>query len=243
MPAFDERAKKVTRALVRLLQKAGVDFAILGNEEQCTGDPARRAGNEYLFQMFAQANIEVLNGYGVQDKKVITICPHCYNTLAHEYPRLRRQVPGVALHRGAGGFAGKAASSSWRGAMTRRWRITIPAILGATTRSTSSRGQPCGRCLVCSWSRRHNPAIAACAAARAGPQMFKEEEEGEAKVYVTRTEQLLAAGPETISTACPFCMRMLTDGLADKEKEDLPQLDIAEILLEALERPAPAPAE
>lgn len=239
MPAFDERAKKVTRALVRLLQKAGVDFAILGNEEQCTGDPARRAGNEYLFQMFAQANIEVLNGYGVQDKKVITICPHCYNTLAHEYPDFGgkyqvlhyTEVLADLLQSGklklAGRYDKKVAyhDSCYLGRYNEIYeqpRAALRAVPGlqlVEAAQSGDRGMCCGA---------------------GGAQMFKEEEEGEAKVYVTRTEQLLAAGPDAISTACPFCMRMLTDGLADKEKEDLPQLDVAEILLEALGEATPA---
>ena len=101
--AFDDRSKKVARAMVQLMNLAGVKFACLGSEENCTGDAARRAGNEFLFQMMAQANVEILNGYQV--KKIVTICPHCFNTLGHEYPRFRRPLRGGPPRRLLGGSA------------------------------------------------------------------------------------------------------------------------------------------
>ena len=235
MPAFDERAKKISRALVQLFNAAGLSYAILGNEEQCTGDPARRAGNEFLFQMFAQANVELLNGYGVDKKKVITICPHCYNTLAHEYGDFGghytvlhyTEVLADLLRAGKLKLAGQYAQrvvfhdSCYLGRYNdiydapRAALQAVPGLRLLEAAETRDRGMCCGA---------------------GGAQMFKEEEEGDAKVYQTRTKQLLAPGPETIATTCPFCMRMVTDGLADLEKEDLPQLDIAEILLAALAR-------
>ena len=243
-PAFDDRAKKVTRATVQLLQRAGVDFATLGNEEQCTGDPARRAGNEYLFQMMAQANIEVLNNYGVDKKKIICTCPHCYNTLQHEYrdfggnyrvvhhtellaelirdgklkptqPVDKRVVYHDSCYLGRYNEIYDAPREALR---------SIPGLSLAEPKETRDRGMCCGA---------------------GGAQMFKEEEHGDARVNVRRSEQLLDTKPDAISSACPFCMRMLIDGLADLEREDVPQLDVAELLLESVgaEPAAPEPSE
>lgn len=238
-PAFDERAKKVTRATVQLMQQAGVDFAILGTAEQCTGDPARRAGNEYLFQMFAKANVEVLNGCGADRKKIVTTCPHCFNTLLNEYPDfggryqvvhhttflaellaqgklkpVRRVDKKVVYH-----------DSCYLGRYNEVYDAPREALrsIGLTVlepAETRDRGMCCGA---------------------GGAQMFKEEEPGSERVSALRTTQLLATAPQAIASACPFCMRMLTDGLADKGREELPQLDIAELLLEATAA-APAPS-
>jgi len=241
-PSFDERAKSVTRATARLMQQAGVDFAILGTEEQCTGDPARRAGNEYLFQMMAQANVEVLNGHGADKKKIVTTCPHCFNTLANEYgdfgghykvihhttfladlvktgklKPVKRVNKRVSYH-----------DSCYLGRYNEIYddpRDVLKSIPGVTVvepAQTRDRGMCCGA---------------------GGAQMFKEEEPGKERVNAARTDQLLATNPDTISSACPFCMRMLTDGLAEKDREDLPQLDVAEILLDAVELDEKSPAE
>jgi len=232
-PAFDDRAKKVTRATAQLLIQAGVDFAILGNDEQCTGDPARRAGNEYLFQMFARQNVETLNGCGADKKKIICTCPHCFNTLKNEYPDfgghyevvhhteflaglvregklrpVKRVDKKVAYH-----------DSCYLGRYNevyeppREALRSIPGLTLVEPAETRDRGMCCGA---------------------GGAQMFKEEEHGDERVNVRRTTQLLATNPDTISSACPFCMRMLIDGLADKNREDLPQLDVAELLLESV---------
>ncbi len=234
-PSFDERAKKVTRATVKLMQRAGVDFAILGTEEQCTGDPARRAGNEYLFQTFAKANVEVLNGHGVEKKKIVTTCPHCFNTLLNEYPdfggrykvihhstfladliaqgRLkptRRIDKKVVYH-----------DSCYLGRYNevydapREALRSIPGLTILEPKATRDRGMCCGA---------------------GGAQMFKEEEPGKERVNIARAEQLLETQPDAVASACPFCMRMLTDGLAAKGHEAMPQLDIAEMLLESVEQ-------
>ena len=232
-PAFDERAKSVTRATAKLLRQAGVDFAILGAEEQCTGDLARRAGNEYLFQMFAQTNIEVLNGYGVDKKKIITTCPHCFNTLAHEYGDFGGHY--TVLH-----HTTLLADLIREGRLTPNKRVerkvvyhdscylgryndiyeaprealkSIPGLTLVEAAETRDRGMCCGA---------------------GGAQMFKEEEEGRERVSGVRTQQLLDTNPDAISSACPFCMRMLIDGLADKDRENMPQLDVAEMLLESV---------
>jgi Fe-S oxidoreductase len=233
-PSFEERAKSVTQATAKLLKKAGVDFAILGNEEQCTGDPARRAGNEYLFQMLAKANVELLNGYGVDKKTIITTCPHCFNTLLNEYPDFggrfnvvhhtsflanlvkegklkptKRIDKKVAYH-----------DSCYLGRYNDVYdapREALRAIPGLTVLEpveTRDRGMCCGA---------------------GGAQMFKEEEEGTERVNAARTRQLLDTKPDAISSACPFCMRMLTDGLADKQRDDVALKDVAELLLESIE--------
>ncbi|MHC5109477.1 MAG: (Fe-S)-binding protein [Planctomycetota bacterium] len=232
-PSFDDRAKTVTRATAQLLQRAGVDFAILGQEEQCTGDPARRAGNEYLFQMFATANVEVLNGYGVDKKTVITTCPHCFNTLLNEYPDF-------------GGMFDVVHHTTYLARLVREGKLTpkeridkkvayhdscylgrynevydaprealesIPGLSLVEPEETRDRGMCCGA---------------------GGAQMFKEEEEGDDRVNIARTRQLLKASPDAISSACPFCSRMLIDGLADQDKEDMEQLDVAELLLQSV---------
>jgi Fe-S oxidoreductase len=232
-PAYDERAKKVTRATARLLRAAGVDFAILGTRETCTGDPARRAGNEYLFQTFARQNVEVLNGCGAERKKIITTCPHCFNTLLNEYPdfggryevvhhtqllaqlvregRLtptRRVERRVAYH-----------DSCYLGRHNDEYdapRDVLRAIPGLTILEpveTRDRGMCCGA---------------------GGAQMFKEEEHGTERVNARRTTQLLATRPDAVASNCPFCMRMLTDGLAGADREEVTAHDVAELLLEGV---------
>ena len=241
-PSYDERAKKVTRATAQLMQRAGVDFAILGNEEQCTGDPARRAGNEYLFQMFATANVETLNSHGADKKKIIATCPHCFNTLLNEYPDFGGKYE--VLHHTT--FleslirAGKlkpvnpvAKTVAWHDSCylgrynevydaPREALRSIPGLTLVEPVETRDRGMCCGA---------------------GGAQMFKEEEQGDERVNAVRTQQLLDTKPDTISSACPFCMRMLTDGLAGKDREDVQQLDIAEILLEAVGAESTATAD
>lgn len=234
MPSFDERAKKVTRATVKLLQKAGVDFAILGQEEQCTGDPARRAGNEFLFQMFAQANVETLNNYGADKKKIVTSCPHCFNTLLNEYPDFGGRYE-VVHHTTF--FAELIAQGKLKPVKPLAQRVvfhdscylgrynevydaprnalrSIPGLTVLEPAETRDRGMCCGA---------------------GGAQMFKEEESGQERVSDVRTQQLLDTNPDAVASACPFCQRMLTDGLANKERESTPQLDIAELLLQSIE--------
>jgi Fe-S oxidoreductase len=229
--SYDDRAKKVSRSVARLLQHAGVDFAILGTEETCTGDPARRAGNEFLFQMMAQQNVETLNNYGVDKKTVITACPHCFNTLKNEYPdfggkyevvhhsdflmglikegklKPERKVPGsVAYH-----------DSCYLGRYNNVYdapRQILQSIPGLELREVSYWNKSKGLC---------------CGAG--GAQMFMEEQHGTERVNKKRTLQLLDTGATTLATGCPFCMTMITDGLKAEEKEDkIGQKDVAEIL-------------
>ena len=226
-PSFDERAKKVSRATAQLLKAAGVKFAILGMEETCNGDPARRAGNEFLFQMMAQANIEVLNNYGV--KKIITTCPHCYNTLKNEYPDFgghyqvvhHTELLAELLRQGRLKPSHKVEArvvfhdSCYLGRYNevynppRQVLRVIPGIELVEAAESRDRGMCCGA---------------------GGAQMFKEEEAGDMRVNHARLDQLLGTKPDVVGSSCPFCMVMLSDGLADKERQDVQQLDVAEIL-------------
>ncbi len=240
-PSFDDRARKIARATAQLLKAAGVNFAILGQSETCTGDPARRAGNEFLFQMLAQMNVETLNNAGV--KKIVTTCPHCFNTLANEYPDFGGKYE-VVHH------ADYLSSLVKQGRLKPRNRIdgrvvfhdscylgryndiyesprevlrSIPGLVVLEATANRDRGMCCGA---------------------GGAQMFKEEEHGnkrlpvDQRVNIARTEQLLETEPDRVASACPFCQRMLIDGLASKGKEAVKQQDIAELLWEACSEPA-----
>ncbi|WP_027126350.1 (Fe-S)-binding protein [Gelidibacter mesophilus] len=230
--SFDDRAKKITKAFVRILNKSNVEFAVLGTEESCTGDPAKRAGNEFLFQMQAATNIEVLNGYEI--KKIVTACPHCFNTIKNEYPGLggnyqimhHTQFLKSLLDEGrltveGGQFKGK--------------RITFhdPCYLGrgndvyeaprdllrkldvelVEMKSCKSRGLCCGA---------------------GGAQMFKDAEPGNKEINVKRTEEAIDVKPEIVAAGCPFCNTMLTDGVKATNKEsEIAVMDIAELIANA----------
>jgi heterodisulfide reductase subunit D len=230
--SFDDRAKKITKAFARLLQRSGVSFAVLGAEESCTGDPARRAGNEFLFQMQALANIEVLNAYEVQ--RIVTTCPHCFNTLKNEYPELggtyevfhHTQYLQTLLKEGrlkveGGAFKGK--------------RIVFhdPCYLGRVNQEYEA-----PRALLSTLEseliemRRCKKQGLFCGAG--GAQMFKEPEPGNRDINHERAEEALATEPAIIATGCPFCNTMMTDGVKHFEKEGQVQvLDIAEAIAQA----------
>lgn len=228
--SFDERYIKVTREFVKILTHLGIKFAVLGKEESCTGDPARRAGNEFLFQMQAKMNIEVLNGYGI--KKIVTACPHCFNTLKNEYPDLGGDYEvihhstylqllineGKLKVKGDGVFKGKTITfhdSCYLGRgndiyeAPREVLETLDANL-VEMRRNKSRGLCCGA---------------------GGAQMFKEAEKGDKEVNVERTEEALEVKPDVIATGCPFCMTMMSDGVKNFNKEkEVQVLDLAEML-------------
>ena len=230
--SFDDRAKKITKAFVKILNKAGVKFAVLGTEESCTGDPAKRAGNEMLFQMQAMTNIEVLNGYEV--KKIVTACPHCYNTIKNEYPELGGNYQ--VLHHTeflksllddgkitveGGEFKGK--------------RITFhdPCYLGRANEVYEAPRDLLRKLegeLIEMKSCKSN---ALCCGA-GGAQMFKDAEKGDKDINVLRTENALEIKPDIIATGCPFCNTMMTDGVKAKEKEEIVKVfDIAELIANA----------
>jgi Fe-S oxidoreductase len=212
----------------------GVSYAILGKEEMCTGDPVRRAGNEFMFQMMAYQNIQILNGYGI--KKIVTACPHCFNTLKNEYPELGGNYEvihhttflqqlideGKIVMQDGGPFKGKKITyhdSCYLGRANdiyeapRKVLEALDAELVEMKRC-KSKGLCCGA---------------------GGAQMFKEEEKGETRVNWERTEEAVATGAAIIAAACPFCNTMMTDGVKTKEKEESMQvLDVAELIAASL---------
>ncbi len=228
--SFDQRAQKITKAFATILNKVGIKFAILGKEEMCTGDPARRAGNEFLFQMMAYNNIQVLNGYGI--KKIVTTCPHCFNTLKNEYPALGGEYEvihhttllqqlideGKIQMQGGGSFKGKKITyhdSCYLGRANNIYEAPRKVLEALDTELVEMK-----RC-------RTNGLC--CGAG--GAQMFKEEEKGETRVNWQRTNEAIATGSTIIAAACPFCNTMMTDGVKVAEKEETVQvLDIAEIV-------------
>lgn len=232
--SFDDRAKKITKALVKLLNKADVKFAVLGTEEACTGDPAKRAGNEFLFMMQAMMNVQVLNGYGIQ--KIVTACPHCFNTLKNEYPELggnydvihHTQLLRDLLNSGrlkveGGSFKGK--------------KITFhdPCYLGRGNGEYEAPREVL-RKLDAELSEMKRCKTKGLCCGAGGAQMFKEAEKGDKEVNIERTEDALAIKPDIIAAGCPFCNTMMTDGVKHFEKEDSVQvMDVAELLANAAE--------
>lgn len=235
--SFDQRAQKITSAFAQILNKVGINYAILGKEELCTGDPARRAGNEFLFQMMAYQNIQVLNGYGI--KKIVTACPHCFNTLKNEYPELGGHYEvihhttliqqlideGKIRIKEGGSFKGKKIvyhDSCYLGRANgiyeapRKVLEVLDAELVEMKRCKSN-GLCCGA---------------------GGAQMFKEEEKGNTRINIERSNEALSTGSNVIAAACPFCNTMLTDGVKLAEKENEVQvLDIAELIAKSMEEP------
>ena len=231
--SYDDRYKRVTIAFAKILNAAGVRFAVLGTEETCTGDPARRAGNEFLFQMQAINNIQVLNKYGIT--KVVTACPHCFNTLKNEYPELGGNYE--VIHHSAflqqlindgkirlkegGVFQGKRITyhdSCYLGRANNIYEAPR-----AVLRALDAELVEMKRC-------RSNGLC--CGAG--GAQMFKEPEKGRKDINMERTEEALSTGAKTIAVACPFCMTMISDGVKSKEKEsDVKVKDLAELIAES----------
>jgi len=230
--SFDDRAKKITKAFVKILTKAQISFAVLGTEESCTGDPAKRAGNEFLFQMQAMTNIEVMNAYEV--KKIVTACPHCFNTLKNEYPNLggnyevihHTQFIKSLLDEGkitvqGGQFKGK--------------RITFhdPCYLGRANQVYEAPRELIEKMDAALVEMKRSRANGLCCGA-GGAQMFKDAEPGNKEVNIERTEDALETQPEIIAAGCPFCNTMMTDGVKNKEKEgSVKVMDVAELIAQA----------
>jgi heterodisulfide reductase subunit D len=228
--SFDQRAQKITRAFARILQHIGIRYAILGKEEMCTGDPARRAGNEFIFQMMAWQNIQLLNNYHI--RKIVTACPHCFNILKNEYPELGGHYEvihhsvflqqlldeGKIRLRESGGFKGKKIvyhDSCYLGRANNIYEAPRKVLEALDAELVEMKR--CGSKGLC------------CGAG--GAQMFKEEEKGTTRVNFERTREAVETGAGIIASACPFCNTMLTDGVKHEEKEDQVQvLDIAELI-------------
>ena len=228
--SFDQRAQKITKAFANILTKLNINFAILGKEEMCTGDPARRAGNEFMFQMMAYQNIQLLNGYGI--KKIVTACPHCFNIFKNEYPQLGGDYEvihhavylqqlideGKIKIKEGGIFKGKKITyhdSCYLGRANdiyeapRKVLEALDAELIEMKRCRSN-GLCCGA---------------------GGAQMFKEEEKGTVRINIERSDEALGTGAAIIAAACPFCNTMLTDGVKNREKEEqVAVMDIAELI-------------
>ena len=230
--SFDDRAKKITKAFVKILNKAGVKFAVLGTEEACTGDPAKRAGNEFLFQMQAMMNIQVLNGYNIT--KVVTTCPHCFNTLKNEYPALGGKFQ-VVHHTEFINDLLQTGKISAEGGNFRGKRITFhdPCYLGRGNdvyEAPREVLQKIDSALVeMARSRRNSMCCGA-----GGAQMFKEAEKGNQEVNVARTADVLEVKADIVATGCAFCNTMMTDGVKHYNKEsEIEVLDIAELIATA----------
>ncbi|PKL84675.1 MAG: Fe-S oxidoreductase [Ignavibacteriae bacterium HGW-Ignavibacteriae-1] len=230
--SFDDRAKKVTVAFSELMQKAGVNFAILGTEEQCNGDVARRTGNEYLADMMVKANIETLNQYNF--KKIVATCPHCFNTFKNEYPLFGAKYEVIhhtqfimdLIRDGKLSLKDSATDiesltyhdSCYMGRYNdvydepRNSLLSVPGLNIKETARNKDKGLCCGA---------------------GGGQMFLEETEGK-RVNIERTEELLETGAKTIAVNCPFCMTMISDGVKAKDAEDVKVKDVSEIILESL---------
>ena len=233
--SFDQRAQKITKAFATILDKIGIKFAILGKEEMCTGDPARRSGNEFLFQMMAYNNIQTLNGYGV--RKIVTACPHCFNILKNEYPALGGNYEVIhhtmflqqLINEGrirlkeGGTFKGKKITyhdSCYLGRGNGIYEAPREVLQALDVELVEMK-----RC-------RTNGLC--CGAG--GAQMFKEEESGNTRVNFERSEEAINTGANIIAANCPFCTTMLVDGVKNKEKEDeVKVLDIAEIVVQSLQ--------
>lgn len=232
--SFDQRAQKITKAFASILEKVGIKYAILGKEEMCTGDPPRRAGNEFLFQMMAYQNIQTLNNYGI--KKIVTACPHCFNIIKNEYPVLGGSYEvihhtvflqqlidaGKIMIKENETFKGRKITyhdSCYLGRANniyeapRRVLEALDAELIEMKRCRS-KGLCCGA---------------------GGAQMFKEEEKGSTRVNFERTNEAIASGAKIIAAACPFCNTMLTDGVKNTEREsEIKVMDIAELIAASL---------
>ncbi len=228
--SFDQRAQRITKAFATILNKTGIKYAILGKEEMCTGDPARRAGNEFMFQMMAYQNIQVLNNYNI--KKIVTACPHCFNTLKNEYPALGGHYEvihhtvllqqlideGKIKMQGGGSFKGKKITyhdSCYLGRANNIYEAPRQVLEALDTelvemKRCKSNGLCCGA---------------------GGAQMFKEEEKGDTRINLERTKEAIETDAHIIATACPFCNTMMTDGVKMNEKEDTVKvMDIAELV-------------
>lgn len=233
--SFDQRAQKITRAFTLILQKVGIKFAILGNEENCNGDPARRAGNEFLFQMMAFQNIQTLNSYGI--KKIVTTCPHCFNIIKNEYSELGGHYEvihhaeflqqlideGKIKMKESSTFKGKKITyhdSCYLGRANGIYEAPRRVLEALDTELTEM---------------KYNRSKGMCCGA-GGAQMWKEEENGKTRVNYERGRQAVSTGASIVASNCPFCMTMLTDGVKEQGKEEeVAVLDIAELIAESME--------
>jgi heterodisulfide reductase subunit D len=231
--SFDDRAKRVTKAFVKILNAVGIKFAVLGTEETCTGDPARRAGNEFLFQMQAMSNIQVLNGYNI--KKIVTACPHCFNTIKNEYPELGGSYEVIHHSTFLQQLINDGKIKLSEGGSFKGKKITYhdSCYLGRANNIYEAPRQVLQALDADLVEMKRCRTTGLCCGA-GGAQMFKEPEKGNKDINIERTEEALLTGAGTIAVACPFCMTMITDGVKNKEKEtEVKVKDLAELIAEA----------
>ena len=232
--SFDDRAKKITKAFVKILNSINVDFAVLGQEESCSGDPAKRAGNEFLFQMQAVSNIEVLNSYDI--KTIVTTCPHCFNTLKNEYPSLggnykvyhHTQFLKSLLNEGRLKIEG----GSYKGK-----KITYhdPCYLGRANNEYEAPRDLINKLEAELIEMKRCKKDGLCCGA-GGAQMFKDAEKGNKEINIERTEDIKETNTEIVATGCPFCNTMLSDGAKTIEDErKISVMDISELIANAQE--------
>ena len=230
--SFDDRAKKITRAFVKILNNVGINFAVLGTEESCTGDPAKRAGNEFLFQMQAMGNIQVLNAYEV--KSIVTTCPHCFNTLKNEYPELGGNYE-VKHHSQFLQELINEGKLTVEGGVFKGKKITFhdPCYLGRANDVYEAPRNLIEKLDAELVEMKRCKSNGLCCGA-GGAQMFKEAEKGNKEINIERTEEALELQTDIIATGCPFCMTMMTDGVKLKEKSTEVQVfDLAELIAQA----------
>ena len=230
--SFDDRAKKITKAFVKILNHTQTSFAVLGTEESCTGDPAKRAGNEFLFQMQALQNINILDSYGVT--KIVTTCPHCFNTLKNEYPELGGHYK-VMHHTQFLKSLIKEGSLKVEGGSFKGKRITYhdPCYLSRANKIFEAPRELIKKLDAELVEMKACKTKGLCCGA-GGAQMFKDAEEGNKEINIERTEQALDTKAEIIAAACPFCNTMMTDGVKNKKQEEKVKImDVAELIANA----------
>ena len=231
--SYDERAQKITHDICKILHHVGLKYAVLGTEESCTGDPAKRAGNEFLFQMQAMANIEVLNGYNI--KKIVTGCPHCFNTIKNEYPGLGGTYEVIHHTQLIQDLINEGKLKAEGGESFKGKKITYhdPCYLGRANGVYEAPRKALEVLDADLVEMKRCKSNGLCCGA-GGAQMFKEPEKGKKDVNIERIEEALATEPQFIAAGCPFCMTMLNDGVKLKDKEqEVKVLDIAEITARA----------
>ncbi len=231
--SFDERAQRITKAMAIILQHCNIKFAILGQEELCTGDPAKRSGNELLFQMQAFQNIEILNAYGI--KKIITTCPHCFNTLKNEYPQLGGNYEVIHHSTYLQQLINEGKLTAEGGASFKGRKITFhdSCYLGRANGIYEAPRKVLEKLDAELVEMKRCKTNGLCCGAGGG-QMFKEAEKGNKEINIERIEEALQTQAVIVAAACPFCMTMMTDGVKNKNKENRVQvLDLAELIAKA----------
>jgi len=229
--SFDDRAKKITRAFVKILNRANIKFAVLGEEESSSGDAAKRAGNEFLFQMQALMNIEILNAYEV--KNIVTTCPHAYNTLKNEYSELGGKYDVVHHTEYISNLLDENKLSLSSSLDYKKLTYHDPCYLGRANDIYDAPRKLIDSLNIEFTEMPRNKRKSFCCGA-GGAQMFKESENGEFEINIVRTEEALKTNANVIATSCPFCNTMMTDGVKNIDEGKADVMDLAELIAECL---------